>query len=111
MKETATQARITRPITDDAITVENAPRLSGVQGIRFSPTTMSDLFFNYEHPAYSRVMSGQTEYDAATDEEISTAILADARDFCSTFFGTTDIDDLPKYLSPEAFAKDFLRRL
>lgn len=111
MNETATHPRITRPVADYAVTVENAPRLGSVHNRHFSAATMSDLFFNYEHPAYDRVMSGRSEYDAPTDEEIQAALLEDARDFCSTFFEGQPDELRAADESPEAFVKDFLRRL
>lgn len=72
--------------------------------LTLSPANLSDLFFNYEHPAWDELYEegGQTP----SSEAIEAAILEDAREFVSVLGAVVEPDDLAK-----ALAKDFLKRV
>jgi hypothetical protein len=68
-----------------------------------SMAAISDLFFNYEHPAYD---GAHKDGASPSDEDLYAAAYVDAQDFAGTFENATGIS-----LSPGLLAADFIGRI
>lgn len=77
-------------------------------GIFIYGDLVSDLFFNYEHPAYDKLFVSRRDKDPPTREQIEAAIREDAKEFATLYMQSSgeSVEDLS-----EALATDFMRRL
>jgi hypothetical protein len=66
---------------------------------------LSDLFFNYEHPAYDKLYVSE---DDVTAEQVDAAIRDDAKEFATLYMRDSgvSVED-----AAEALAADFMRRV
>lgn len=79
--------------------------------VTVSGAYLSDLFFNFEHPAYYRLMQEKHKADESfTTEEAMTALIEDAQGMIMCTNANRESDDYKAELAT-AFAEDFLRRV
>lgn len=79
--------------------------------ITASGAYLSDLFFNFEHPAFDRLSHERHEADESfTAEEAMTALREDAQGMIMCTDANRESVDYKADLAT-AFAEDFLRRL
>jgi hypothetical protein len=65
---------------------------------------LSDLFFNYEHPARDALYNKDLDADVSEEDERE-ALFLDAQDFANTLRWATGVQ-----LDPRELVDDFLRR-